>query len=196
MNANQAFCLAIAVLLLQIINIQLQQMFAFFILYQRWANEYREMLNIAILRRRRRCRRARNRPYTWTIPRPAESGFDIHYNDPTIPQEYFRQQLRVNRNTFETILHILGQRLETRNTRFRNCLPPAKVLALGLYRLAHGNSYSSIGPVFNVGKSTVIEGVQDVVNGLYELRDEYIKFPETIAEVNASIATFAEQLKS
>ena len=192
MNANQVFCLAIAVLLLQIINIQLQQMFAFFILYQRWANEYREMLNIAILRRRRRCRRVRNRPYTWTIPRPAESWFDIHYNDPTIPQEYFRQQLRVNRNTFETILHILGQRLERRNTRFRNCLPPAKVLALGLYRLAHGNSYSSIGPVFNVGKSTVIEGVQDVVNGLYELRDEYIKFPETIAEVNASIATFAE----
>ena len=192
MNANQAFCLAIAVLLLQIINIQLQQMFAFFILYQRWANEFREMLNIAILRRRRRCRRVRNRPYTWTILRPAESWFDIHYNDPTIPQEYFRQQLRVNRNTFETILHILGQRLERRNTRFRNCLPPAKVLALGLYRLAHGNSYSSIGPVFNVGKSTVIEGVQDVVNGLYELRDEYIKFPETIAEVNASIATFAE----
>ncbi|XP_068748036.1 uncharacterized protein [Montipora capricornis] len=150
---------------------------------QRWANEYREMLNIAILRRRRRCRRVRNRPYTWTILRPAESWFDIHYNDPTIPQEYFRQQL---------ILHILGQRLERRNTRFRNCLPPAKVLALGLYRLAHGNSYSSIGPVFNVGKSTVIEGVQDVVNGLYELRDEYIKFPETIAEVNASIATFAE----
>lgn len=101
MNANQAFCVAIAVLLLQIINIQLQQMFAFFILYQRWANEYREILNIAILRRRRHFRRVRNRPYTWTIPRPADSWFDIHYNDPTIPQEYFRQQLRVNRNTFK-----------------------------------------------------------------------------------------------
>lgn len=101
MNVNQAFCVAIAVLLLQIINIQLQQMFAFFILYQRWANEYREILNIAILRRRRHFRRVRNRPYTWTIPRPADSWFDIHYNDPTIPQEYFRQQLRVNRSTFK-----------------------------------------------------------------------------------------------
>ena len=58
--------------------------------------------------------------------------------------------------------------------------------------MAHGNSYSSIGPVFNVGKSTVIEAVQDVVNGLYELRDEYIKFPETLAEVNTSTATFAD----
>ena len=74
----------------------------------------------------------------------------------------------------------------------RNCLPPAKVLALGLYRLAHGNSYSSIGLVFNVGKSTVIEAVQDVANGLYELRDKYTKFPETLAEVHTSIATFAD----
>ena len=192
MNANQAFCVAIAVLLLQNINIQQQQMFAIFILYQRWANEYFEMLNIALLRRRRGFRRVRYRPYAWTIPRPAESWFDVHYNDPAIPEEYFRQQLRVNRNTFETILHILGPRLERRNTRFRDCIPPAKVLALGLYRLAHGNSYSTIGPVFNVGKSTVIEAVQDVVKGLYELRDEYIKFPETIAEVSSSIATFGD----
>ena len=181
--------MAIAVLLYYI---QQQQMFAIFILYQRWANEYFEMMNIALLRRRRSFRRVRNRPYAWTIPRPAESWFDVHYNDPAIPEEYFRQQLRVNRNTFETILHILDPRLERRNTRFRDCIPPAKVLALGLYRLAHGNSYSTIGPVFNVGKSTVIEAVQDVVKGLYELRDEYIKFPETIAEASSSIATFGD----
>ena len=109
-----------------------------------------------------------------------------------IPEEYFQQQLRVNRNTFKTILHILGLRLERQNTWFRDCIPPAKVLALGLYRLAHGNSYSTIGPVFNVGKSTVIEAVQDVVKGLYELRDEYVKFPETIAEVSSLIATFGD----
>ena len=111
MNPNQAFCVAIAVLLLQIMNIQQQQMFAFFNLYQRWMNEYRAVLNIACLRRQRRLRRMRVGPYTWTIPRPAESWFDIHYNDPTIPQEYFRQQLRVNKNTFELIRHILGPRL-------------------------------------------------------------------------------------
>ena len=46
----------------------------------------------------------------------------------------------------------------------RNCIPPEKVLAIGLYRLAHGNSYVSLAPVFNVGKSTAIEAVQDVVN--------------------------------
>ena len=192
MNPNQAFCVAIAVLLLQIMNIQQQQMFALFILYQRWMNEYRAVLNITCLRRQRRLRRMRVGPYAWTIPRPAESWFDIHYNDPTIPQEYFRQQLRESKNTFELIRHILGPRLARQNSKFRDCLPPQKVLALGLYRLAHGNSYSSIGPVFNVGKSTVIEAVQDVANGLYELRNEYITFPDTLAEVNSSIATFSD----
>ena len=54
------------------------------------------------------------------------------------------------------------------------------------------NSYVSIGPVFNVGKSTVIEAVQDVVAALFELRDEYIHFPETVAETAASIETFQD----
>ena len=152
MNPNQAFCLAIAILLLQIIDMQQLQMFAFFILYQRWVNEYMQILNVAFIRRRRHLRRVRVAPYMWTIPRPPESWFEIHYNDPTVPQEYFRQQLRVYKNTFQIVIHILGPRLERRNSRFRNCLPPEKVLALGLYRLAHGNSYSSIGPAFNVGK--------------------------------------------
>ena len=47
-----------------------------------------------------------------------------------------------------------------------DCISPEKVLAIGLYRLSHGNSCVSIGPTFNVGKSTIIEAVQDVVNAL------------------------------
>ena len=59
----------------------------------------------------------------------------------------------------------------------RDCVPPEKVLAIGLYRLAHGNSYESMAPALNVGRTTAIEAVQDVVNQLYELRNHYIKFP-------------------
>ena len=72
----------------------------------------------------------------------------------------------------------------------RNCIPAQKILAIGLYRLAHGNSYVPIAPVFNVGKSTVIEAEQDVVNVLFDQRDHYIKFPTTIAEITECIATF------
>ena len=59
MNPNQAFCFAFAILLLQIIDMQQQQMFAFFILYQRWVNEYMQILNVAFLGRRRHLRRIR-----------------------------------------------------------------------------------------------------------------------------------------
>lgn len=72
----------------------------------------------------------------------------------------------------------------------RDCVTPEKLLALGLYRLAHGNSYIMIGPNFNVGKSTVIEAVQDVVEALCDLRNEYIKFPSTNREVLATRETF------
>ena len=89
------------------------------------------------------------------------------------------------------LLNVIAPRITRLDTRFRNCVPPEKVLALGLFRLAHGNSYISIAPAMNVGKS-VIEAVQDVVESLFDLRNEYIKFPETEQEKAALIRTFEE----
>ena len=135
---------------------------------------------------------ARNRPWSWTLPCPVESWFELHFDDRNIPGDYFRRQLRMKRGTFQALVGILTPWLTRENTRLRDCIPPEKVLALGIYRLAHGNSYVSIGPVFNVGKSTVIEAVQDVVAALFELKDEYIHFPQTVAETTASIGTFED----
>ena len=59
---------------------------------------------------------------------------------------------------------------------FQGPLPPEKILALGLYCLGHGISYVSIRPLFYVSKVTVIEVVQDVVEVLYEMRNEHIQF--------------------
>ena len=61
------------------------------------------------------------------------------------------------------LLNVIAPRITRLDTRFRNSVPPEiqKVLALALFRLAHGNSYISIVPAMNVGKSTVIEAVQD-----------------------------------
>lgn len=62
------------------------------------------------------------------------------------------------------------------------------VLALGVYCLGLGNSYVSIAPGFNSDKAMVIESVQDVVEGLYELRNAVIKLPETVAETATAIS--------
>ena len=124
------------------------------------------------------------------------SWFEIHYNDPLIPNDYFKEQLRVRKETFEVILNHLNPHLTRQDTAMHDCLPPEKVLVIGLYRLSHGNSYVSIGPTFNVGKSTVIEAVQDVINELFDASDRVIKFPTTTAETAALIKTFRENTPS
>ena len=94
------------------------------------------------------------------------------------------------------ILNDLNPHLTREDTVMHDCILPEKVLAIGLYRLSHGNSYVSIGPTFNIGKSTVIEDVQDVVNALFDASDQFIKFPTTPAETVASIETFRENTRS
>ena len=127
-------------------------------------------------------------PY-WVLPGPAESWFEIHFTCRIIPENFFFRQLRMKQNTFKRPLAILRPFLQ-RVTRFRNCITPEKVLGIGIYRLAHGGSFENAGVAMNVGKSTAIEAFVAVVVGLYELRNDYIKFPTTVAETSASIATF------
>lgn len=99
----------------------------------------------------------------------------------------------MKRESFDLLLNVIRNRLTRQNTVLRNCLTPEKVLACGLLRLAHGNSYETIGPVLNVGRTTAIEACQDVVEALYELRNEYIKFPTTVAETMRCIETFTDK---
>ena len=144
------------------------------------------------IRRRQNCYR-RWALYYWTLPRPVESWFEIHYTDRTIPGDYLRRLLRMNRENFDLLLNVIRNRLTRQNTILWNCLTPEKVLACGLLCLAHGNSYDTIGPALNVGRTTAIEACQDVVEALYELRSEYIKFPTTVAETKRCIATFTDK---
>ena len=132
----------------------------------------RRLIAIQLHRRILRRRRRRHRRRFWRLPRPMNSWFEIHYNDPLIPNDYFKEQLRVRKETFEVILNHLNPHLTRQDTAMHDCIPPEKVLAIGLYRLSHGNSYVSIGPTFNVGKSTVIEAVQDGVNALFDASDQ------------------------
>ena len=188
MSRGKALLLSLVFILFLGFRIQLQQMFVLLYLYG-LLYEQSLVTNIASIREfRRRRRNQRQHPYYWTLPRPNGSWFEIHYYDPTIPDDFFRQQLRMRRTTFQMLLNVIAPRI----TRFRNCVPPEKVLALGLFRLAHGNSYISIAPAMNVGKSTVIEAIQDVAESLFDLRNEYTKFPETEQETAALVRTLEE----
>ena len=120
------------------------------------------------------------------------SWFEIHCNDSLSPDNYFKEQLRVPKETFEVILNHLNPHLTRQDTAMHDCMPPEKVLAIGLHRLGRGSSYVPIGPTFNVGKSTVIEAVQDVINALFDGSDQFIKFPMTPAETAVSEEPFRD----
>ena len=98
-----------------------------------------KLLLIRCIRRQRKRYRRRASCY-WTLPRPVESWFEIHYFDRTIPGDYFWRLLRMNRESFDLLLNVIRNRLTRQNTILRNCLTPEKVLACGFLRLAHGNS--------------------------------------------------------
>lgn len=107
------------------------------------------------------------------------SWFEVHYYDPALPDDYFKKQLRVRKPTFQILLNILAPHFKKQDAAMHDCITSEKVLTIGLYRLAYGNSNVSSVPAMNVGKSTVIEAVHDVVNSLFHARNQYIKFPRT-----------------
>ena len=168
----------IAVFVIQLM-IQNQQHLLLVLCY--WRFYLLQMQVLLQQRRYARQRRFRIHPY-WTLPRPKESWFDIHFYRRDIPEDLFYRQMRMKRGFFDQILARLHPYLVRENTKFRNCVPPEKVLAIGLYRLAHGGSFENSGIAMNVGVSTVFEAFEDVVNALFDLRNNYIKFPMTVAE--------------
>ena len=98
----------------------------------------------------------------------------------------------MSRDTFDSLLATLHHKLQRKDKRLRNCIPAEKVLAIGLYRLAHGGSIENAGIAMNVGKATACEALTDVVNALYDLQNDFIKFPANEVETRAPIETFEE----
>ena len=57
--------------------------------------------------------------------------------------------------------------------------------------MGHGSSYFAVGPNFNFGRSIVLEACSiDVVDALLELKDLYIRFPDTKVQVIAAKESF------
>lgn len=58
-----------------------------------------------------------------------------------------------------------------------------KVFIIGIYFLLYGELFESVGVVMNVGKIKEIEVFMEVVDGLCELRNDYIKFFIIVVEI-------------
>ena len=144
-----------------------------------------------LIQLRRRRHRHHFHPY-WIFPRPAESWFEIHLLQCHFPETIFRRNMQMGRESFDDLLRLLRGYVQRENTRFRSCIPPEKVLAIGLYRIAHGGFYDNTALAMNMGKTTDHEAFRDVVDALYDIRNDFVKLPLTVDETAALIATFQQ----
>ena len=85
---------------------------------------------------------------------------------------------------------MLNHRLVRQQYRFWGQLQPEQILALGLYRLGHRNSYVSLGPSFiNVAKRPLLKRYKTWWKRLTKCVKN-TKFPESEAVRRAAIETF------
>ena len=128
----------------------------------------------------------------YVYPRPDECWMTDTVFNFDLPQAEakFREKLRMSRSTFFAVLNKCQHKLFRRTSNWKLPVPPHFVLAIGLYRLAQGCSYGATADAFNVGKTTAIEACHDVIAALTELKDEVIRFPETLEEKTNVIAGF------
>ena len=80
--------------------------------------------------------RQRTRASAWSFPKADTCWIEHTYRNHTVREFEFYRRSRMNRATFAKLLEKIGHRLVRKDTKFRKCLPPDKVLGCALYRLA------------------------------------------------------------
>ena len=70
--------------------------------------------------------------------------------------DWWRENFRISRRTFEYIVGVVGPDLTKRDTRLRQCIHVNKRVAIALCRLATGDTYRSTVLQFGIGRCTAM----------------------------------------
>ena len=132
----------------------------------------------------------------WSIERP-QLWFESIWGSEELSalNDYWRQEFRFSKTTFQEVIQIVRRDLEKRNTNFRQAIPIEKRIAIALWRLSTGNSYRSTAAVFGVGKSTAVQITNTFCNSIVKVAGNLIKFPKTERETAIAIEKFSEVCK-
>ena len=108
--------------------------------------------------------------------------------------EEFVEKMRISRNTFNIILRDLWDKLILQPTNFKpEPTSPDRQLALTMYRLAHGVTYTVLEDVFGVSKESSCTFFNKVIRLIVAyFYDDYVKLPETDEEWESEIGGFIE----
>ncbi len=84
------------------------------------------------------------------------------------------QAFRVDEATFNFICNLCRHQLQRVGTNYRESLSVENIVAIGLYKLAHGLKYSPLEFQFGVGKSTAQQAVKDFNRAVWAHKSEFI----------------------
>ena len=106
----------------------------------------------------------------------------------------FKKCFRVKRDTFDFLVQEVRHLLEKQPTCMNpKPVTPEKQLAICLYRLAHGSSYSTVKDLFGVADSTEHVIFNDVCRVLVStLYDRYVHLPKSADEWKQELKNFLQ----
>ena len=108
-------------------------------------------------------------------------------------EEQFKKRLCVTRETFEFILETVTDDIAEETTKFKKPTSPQCQLALTVYRLAHGCSYTTVGDLFGVAPSTACTIFNHVIRCIVQpLFDDYVVLPRKEEEWKNELNAFLE----
>lgn len=107
-------------------------------------------------------------------------------------QLLFKQYFRINKETFNKLCNLLRPELEKETTQLRSPVTLEKRVAIAIRRLAKGDSFTSLSMQFGVGSSTCHMICKEFENHLCNIRNNYIKFPNTREKVQRIIDQFED----
>ncbi|KAI7803548.1 putative nuclease HARBI1-like [Triplophysa rosa] len=91
----------------------------------------------------------------------------------------FFENLRMSRATFDYLCQRLSSRLLRQDTQFKRPISVRKRVGVGLYWLAMGTGYRTLGNLFGIAKSSVCAIVHEFCKAMREvLMPEFIKLPD------------------
>ncbi|XP_057317786.1 uncharacterized protein LOC130662861 [Hydractinia symbiolongicarpus] len=94
--------------------------------------------------------------------------------------ESYRSYLRMNTDTFQKLIDIVGPKIQKQRTMMRDPISPEEKLAVTLRFLATGESYESLMYQFRIHKTTISQLIPTVCQEIYlSFKDQYLHLPNT-----------------
>ena len=110
---------------------------------------------------------------------------------PTMTEQQFKNNFRLNRSTFSALLRCIGPYLQKMDTQLREAIPVEKRVALALYSLGSTSELRTVANLFGVGKSTSCVLLHEFCSTLVDkLFHKFVQFPSTNKAIEDTTTDF------